>query len=44
MFSNNITKQVKKELESLKKKNIDKLVIDVRDNPGGYLTQVTEIL
>ena len=44
MFSNNITKQVKKELESLKTKNIDKLVIDVRDNPGGYLTQVTEIL
>ena len=44
MFSNNITKQVKKELESLKKKNINKLVIDVRDNPGGYLTQVTEIL
>lgn len=44
MFANNITKQVKKELESLKKKNIDKLVIDVRDNPGGYLTQVTEIL
>lgn len=44
MFSNNITKQVKKELESLKKKNIDKLVIDVRDNPGGYLTQVTEML
>ena len=44
MFSNNITKQVKKELESLKKKNIDKLVIDVRDNPGGYLTQLTEIL
>lgn len=44
MFSNNITKQIKKELESLKKKNIDKLVIDVRDNPGGYLTQVTEIL
>ncbi len=44
MFSNNITKQVKKELESLKKKNIDKLVIDVRDNPGGYLTQATEIL
>lgn len=44
MFSNNITKQVKKELASLKKKNIDKLVIDVRDNPGGYLTQVTEIL
>ncbi len=44
MFSNNITKQVKNELTSLKKKNIDKLVIDVRDNPGGYLTQVTEIL
>lgn len=44
MFSNNITKQVKKKLESLKKKNIDKLVIDVRDNPGGYLTQVTEII
>ena len=44
MFSNNITKQVKRELASFKKKNIDKLVIDVRDNPGGYLTQVTEIL
>lgn len=44
MFSNNIGKQVKKELTSLEKQKIDKLVIDVRDNPGGYLTQVTDIL
>lgn len=44
MFSNNIGKQVKKELTSLERQKIDKLVIDVRDNPGGYLTQVTDIL
>ena len=44
MFSSNIGKQVKKELTSLEKQKIDKLVIDVRDNPGGYLTQVTDIL
>ena len=44
MFSNNIGKQVKKELTALEKQKIDKLVIDVRDNPGGYLTQVTDIL
>lgn len=44
MFSNNIGKQVKNELTSLEKQKIDKLVIDVRDNPGGYLTQVTDIL
>lgn len=44
IFSANITKQFKNAMSKLKKENIDRLVIDVRDNPGGYLTQVSEIL
>lgn len=44
LFSNNITKQFKKQMGILEKEKVDRIVIDVRDNPGGYLTQVTEIL
>lgn len=44
LFSNNITKQFKKQMSILQKDKVDRIVIDVRDNPGGYLTQVTEIL
>lgn len=44
IFSMNAYEQFSKELKSLEKKGIDSLIIDVRDNPGGYLTEVNEIL
>lgn len=42
-FSNTTSKQVKKALLSLEKDNIDSLVIDVRNNAGGYLISAKEI-
>lgn len=42
-FSNTTSKQVKKALLSLEKDNIDSLVIDVRNNAGGYLISTKEI-
>ena len=44
IFANNTYEQLKKELESLEKENIDSLIIDVRGNSGGYLTSVTDII
>ena len=44
LFSLKSFNQFKKCLSSLEDKNIQGLVIDVRDNPGGYLSQVKEIL
>lgn len=44
IFAANTYKQFNKELKSLEKKSIDSLIIDVRDNPGGHLEQVTKIL
>lgn len=43
LFSSTSYKQFKSKLEELEKKGIDGLVIDVRDNSGGYLTSVTDI-
>lgn len=43
LFANNSYKQFKNKLEKLEKENIDGLIIDVRDNSGGYLTSVTDI-
>ena len=43
LFSDNSYKQFKDKLEELEKKGIDGLVIDVRDNNGGYLSSVTDI-
>lgn len=43
LFSNNSYKQFKKKLDGLEKEGIDSLIIDVRDNNGGYLTSVTDI-
>lgn len=43
-FAANTYSQFNKELKSLEKKQIDSLVIDLRDNPGGHLNQVTSIL
>ncbi len=44
LFSLNVYDQFKNNLTALEKKNIEGLVIDVRDNPGGYLSQVRSIL
>ena len=43
LFANSSYKQFKNKLEKLEKENIDSLIIDVRDNSGGYLTSVTDI-
>lgn len=42
-FSNTTYKQFKTALEDLEKQGISGLVIDVRDNGGGYLTAATNI-
>lgn len=43
-FAANTYKQFKKELNRLEKKNINSLIIDVRSNPGGHLSQTRDIL
>ena len=43
IFSSNAAKQFKMKLVELEKEGIDSLVIDVRNNNGGYLSAVTEI-
>lgn len=43
-FAANTYKQFKKELNKLEKKNINSLIIDVRSNPGGHLSQTRDIL
>lgn len=43
-FASNTAVQFSKELKRLEKKEIEVLVIDVRGNPGGHLSQVREIL
>ena len=44
IFNNNSYKQFNSALKKLEKNNIEGLVIDVRDNPGGYLSEVKKIL
>lgn len=44
IFANNTFSQLKNELENLEKSNIDSLIIDVRNNTGGHLTSVENIL
>ncbi|MEE3343588.1 MAG: S41 family peptidase [Bacilli bacterium] len=43
IFSSVTTTQFKKELKKLEKKKIEALIIDVRNNNGGYLTTATDI-
>ncbi len=43
LFSSNSYDQFKDKLEELEENSIDSLIIDVRDNSGGYLTSVTDI-
>ena len=44
VFSLNTYNEFNTTLKSLEKKKIDSLVIDVRENPGGHLDQVTKVL
>lgn len=44
VFASNTYSQFNTHLKKLEKKKIDGLVIDVRDNPGGHLDQVTKII
>lgn len=43
LFANNTYKQFKNKLEELEKDGIEGLIIDVRNNNGGYLSSVTDI-
>ena len=43
-FAANTSSQFESEIKKLEKKEIKSLIIDVRDNPGGHLLQVREIL
>lgn len=42
-FTNNVGNQFKNELELLEHRGIDSLIIDVRNNTGGYLSGVDDI-
>lgn len=44
IFAANTYSQFKKSLKALEKENINGLIIDVRDNTGGHLSQVNKIL
>lgn len=44
IFSSVAYKQFKQELKELEEQNIEGLVIDVRNNNGGYLTTVTDVI
>ena len=44
IFAANTYEQFKKELNGLEKEGITDLIIDVRNNPGGHLDQVSKIL
>ena len=43
-FEKELISDVDKALKKLEKENIDSLIIDVRGNTGGYLTNVTKII
>lgn len=43
IFSSVSAKQFKSNLEKIEKEGVDSLIIDVRDNNGGYLSSVTDI-
>ena len=42
-FNDNSSKQIKNKIENFKKKKISKYVLDLRNNPGGLLSQAVKI-
>lgn len=42
-FSNTLASQVEEQLVEFKENNVDSIIIDVRDNSGGYLTAATDV-
>ena len=44
VFASNTAEQFSKHLTKLEKKNIQSIIIDLRDNPGGHLLQAREVL
>lgn len=44
IFASNTYNQFKKNIKRMEKKKIDSLIIDLRDNPGGHLSQTRDIL
>ena len=44
IFSSNSYDQFVETIDDLEKKKIDSLIIDIRDNPGGHLSQAKKIL
>lgn len=40
-FYNNLSRDVKKEIESLKEQNVEGIIVDLRGNGGGSLTEAT---
>ena len=42
-FNDNSSKQIKNKIEKFKKKKINKYVLDLRNNPGGLLSQAVKI-
>lgn len=44
IFAANTYKQLEKELKNLEENKIDSLIIDLRNNQGGYLNSVTDII
>lgn len=43
-FNNNTFENITEALDEFDSKHIDKLIIDLRNNPGGFLTEVVEVL
>lgn len=43
-FAKNTCVQLKSELDSINTKNVESLIIDLRNNTGGYLTSVEDVL
>ena len=44
IFANNTASQFKEELKRLEEQSIDSLIIDLRDNTGGHLAAVTQMI
>ena len=43
VFSNNVSREVERALEQVESKNVSSLIIDLRNNSGGYLEEANKI-